>query len=269
MPGVAQCRIVAHEEIAEAHCRIEVHAPEIAASAQAGQFAMIEATPALAPFLRRPMSFSRIGPDTLVFLFKIEGEGTRLLAEKRPGQTLSIQGPLGNGFAVNPGCPRHIVAAGGIGVAPLPALAETIRAACGQPPEIVLAARSRRLLLCKEEFQQMGCPVHLATEDGSAGEKALAHELLERLNPIPGDQVYACGPMPMLRAVSVFTGAVGVNCQVSLEAQMACGAGVCLGCVVESKRETEGEKMLRVCKEGPVIDAALIDWNAHNLAYDR
>ena len=101
-----------------------------------------------------------------------------------------------------------------------------------------------------------------------AGEQALAHEMLERLSPIPGDRVYACGPMPMLRAVSVFAKAIGVDCQVSLEAQMACGDGVCLGCVVESNREAEGEKMLRVCKDGPVIDAARIDWDAHNLAYD-
>jgi dihydroorotate dehydrogenase electron transfer subunit len=61
----------------------------------------------------------------------------------------------------------------------------------------------------------------------------------------------------------------GFDCQVSLEAQMACGDGACLGCVVESRHEQEGEKMLRVCTDGPVFDAALIDWDAHNLAYDR
>ena len=269
MPRVAECRIVTHEEVAPGHYRLCVYAPEIAACARAGQFAMLEAAHGLYPFLRRPMSFARILPDGVAFLFKVEGEGTRLLAEKRPDQTISIQGPLGNGFTVDPGFDRHILVAGGIGVAPFPALAEAILAACHRPPEIILAARTRSLLLCEEDFRQMGCTVYLATQDASAGEQALAHEMLERLNPVPGDRVYACGPMPMLRAVSMFAKAVGVDCQVSLEAQMACGDGVCLGCVVESNREAEGDKMLRVCKDGPVIDAARIDWDAHNLGYDR
>jgi len=258
-----------HEEVAPGHYRIAVHAPAIAAAARPGQFAMLEVAPGYVPFLRRPMSFERIFRDGLSFLVKVEGEGTELLARLTAGQALSVQGPLGNGFPLGPGCERHILVAGGIGVAPLPALAEALIAGCDQPPEVIVAARNADLLLCEDDFRQMGCAVHVATDDGSAGEKAFATDTLARLAPTPGARVYACGPMPMMAAVAAMTMDRGVDCRVSLEAQMACGDGACLGCVVESKGEHEGEKMVRVCRDGPVFDASLIDWDAHDLAYDR
>ncbi len=268
MPRVLDCQIVMRQEAAPGHFRIAVKAPEIAGAAQPGQFAMIQVAAGIHPFLRRPMSFERILPDSLVFLFKVEGEGTGLLAQHAVGQTLSIHGPLGNGFPLDSRFSRHILVAGGIGVAPFPALAESLIRKCGKAPEVILGARNRDLLLCEQDFREMGCTVHLATDDGSFGHHGFAHEVLEQLCPTPGTRVYACGPMPMTKAVSKVAAIFGVDCQVSLEAQMACGDGVCLGCVIETVRETEGEKMMRVCADGPVFDAALIDWGAHNLAYD-
>jgi dihydroorotate dehydrogenase electron transfer subunit len=269
MPRVVACAIILRQEAAPEHYRLVLRAPEIAAEARAGQFAMLQVADGICPFLRRPMSFERIYPDGVSFLFKVTGEGTRLLAGHVAGQTLSVQGPLGKPFSVDPDCPRHIIVAGGIGVAPFPALAETIIRECGKAPEVILAARTQDLLLCEADFRQMGCTIHLATDDGSAGAQALAHELLDRLSPTPGARVYACGPMPMIKAVSRVALQLDVDCQVSLEAQMACGDGVCLGCVIESVLEREGEKMLRVCADGPVFDARLINWEAHKLAYDR
>ena len=269
MPYLSDCPIILRQEVAPDHYRIAVHAPEIAQAARPGQFAMIEVAEGLYPFLRRPMSFERILPDSVAFLFKVEGEGTRLLSRFVPDQVISVQGPLGNGFVIDTKADRHILVAGGMGVAPLPALAEALIRVCAHAPEVIIAARTRDFLLCDQDFRHMGCTVYLATDDGSAGEKALAHELLERINPVPGNRIYACGPMPMMNAVSAFAATVGVECRVSLEAQMACGDGACLGCVIESNREAEGEKMLRVCKDGPVFDAAIIDWAAHDLAYDR
>lgn len=252
-----------HEEVAPGHYRIAVHAPEIARAAKPGQFAMLEVAPGYAPFLRRPMSFERIFGDGVSFLVKVEGEGTRLLARFEAGQTLSVQGPLGNGFSIEDAAQkRHILVAGGIGVAPLPALAEALIPLCDRAPEVIVAARTERLLLCEGEFRQMGCVLHVATDDGSAGRKALASEMLDGLDPAPGTCVYACGPMPMLAAVAKIMIARNVDCQVSLEARMACGDGVCLGCVVESKAEREGGKMALVCADGPVFDAAVIDWDA-------
>ncbi|NIA12663.1 MAG: dihydroorotate dehydrogenase electron transfer subunit [Nitrospiraceae bacterium] len=269
MPSVVDCPIVLRQEVAEGHYRISVQAPGIARVAKPGQFAMLQVSGGYAPFLRRPMSIERIFSDGVSFLFKVEGEGTRLLAEMDTGHNLSVHGPLGNGFTIDTVCDRHILVAGGIGVAPLPALAERVKRDCGKAPDVIIAARTERLLLCEDDFRRMGCAIHITTDDGSAGEKALATGMLERLAPDARTCVYACGPNPMLRAVSQMMLDAGVMCLVSLEAQMACGDGACLGCVIESKSEIEGEKMLRVCKDGPVFDASLIDWAAHDLRDDQ
>lgn len=268
MRFIQDCEIVAHECVAPGHWRMRLHSSEIARAANPGQFCMVQVAETLYPFLRRPMCFSEIHDDDITILYKVEGEGTALLAQRVPGQTCSIQGPLGNGFPVDNHFERHIIVSGGIGVATFPALAKALVSACKHPPEVVLAARNKDLLLCQDLFTSLGCTVYLATDDGSAGEKAYAAEMLERLNPGPESRVYACGPMIMMETTAEVSRRAGAGCLVSLEAQMACGDGACLGCVVESKEEREGEKMVRVCVDGPVFDATLIDWEAHNTAYD-
>jgi dihydroorotate dehydrogenase electron transfer subunit len=222
----------------------------------------------LYPFLRRPMCFERILPDGVQILYKVEGEGTALLARMVPGQHVSVQGPLGNGFPINDGFKRHIIVAGGIGVAPFPALAEALVNRLDVRPEVLLAARTSPMILCAQEFRDLGCSVTIATDDGSAGFKGYASDLLAQAKPDASCRIYACGPMVMMRAVSRVALAAGADCLVSLEAQMACGDGACLGCVIESTREVEGERMVRVCLEGPVFDTRDIDWDAHNQAYD-
>lgn len=268
MPIVADCEVVENAEIAPLHYRMIIRAPEMAREAVAGQFCMMQAAGGYDPFLRRPMCFERVHTDSLSILYKIEGEGTRLLAGFLPGQSISIQGPLGKGWPLVKDYDRHIIVSGGIGVAPFPALAEAIIEKWEKAPEVILAARNDSLIMCENEFREMGCTVYLATDDGSAGEKAFASEMLERLSPGPGTCVYACGPMIMMKATTEVALAAGADCLVSLEAQMACGDGACLGCVVESKYESEGEKMVRVCCDGPVFDTTVIDWECHNLAYD-
>ena len=262
------CSVAANDEVAAGHRRMRFEARELAGAAQPGQFCMIQVAEGYVPFLRRPMCIERIYADGFSILYKVEGEGTRLLSAVAPGGTVNVQGPLGNGFPVDPSFARHIIVAGGIGVAPFPGLAERLERECGRPPEVVLAARTKDLLVCEPEFRDLGCTVHLATDDGSAGVKAYAAEMLRRLEPGPDCRVYACGPMVMMKTTSEVALEAGASCLVSLEAQMACGDGACLGCVVEANVETEGEKMVRVCLDGPVFDTTLIDWEAHNLAYD-
>lgn len=262
MRFVVECPVVAHQEVAPGHFRLSVRAPDIAGAARPGQFAMLQVAEGYQPFLRRPMSFERIFPDSVSFLYKVEGEGTRLLSRFAPGQVLSVQGPLGNGFRVDHDAKRHVLVAGGIGVAPFPALAESLLRVAQRPPEVILAARNRHLLLCEQDFRRMGCAVHIATDDGSAGAQGLATDVLERVETGPETRLYACGPMPMLAAVAGFALTRCLDCQVSLEAQMACGLGACMSCVVQSTSEKEGERMLRVCEDGPVFDVAQIDWDA-------
>src|SRR5690606_13211594 len=159
----------------------------------------IEVQAGLYPFLRRPMCFERIFADSVSILYKIEGEGTRLMSQLRVGQSLNVQGPLGKPFPLHGGYKRHLIVAGGIRVAPFPALAEAIKAELGKTPEVVLAARNDSMLLCEKDFREMGCKVHLATDDGSAGKQAYAAELLRELAPGPDSMVYACGPMIMMK----------------------------------------------------------------------
>jgi dihydroorotate dehydrogenase electron transfer subunit len=267
MRVVSDCEVLSNRAIAPGHFRMRLHGPEIAAAAQAGQFCMIQVAQGFYPFLRRPMCFERIYAEDFSILYKIQREGTVLLAQTPPGRTVSVQGPLGKGFPIDLGSKRHIIVAGGIGVATFPALAEALICAGSAPPEVVIAARNKSLLLCEKEFRGMGGAVYLATDDGSAGEKALAAEMLERLKPGPESTVYACGPMMMMKTTSEVALAAGARCLVSLEARMACGDGVCLGCVVASKLGKESERMVRVCVDGPVFDARIIDWDAHELAY--
>lgn len=263
MPHILDCEITLHQEVAAGHYRLVLHAPEIARESAAGQFCMLEAQHGLYPFLRRPMCFERIFKDSVSVLYKVEGEGTRLMSRMQAGQRMSVQGPLGKPFPLDPAAARHILVAGGIGVAPFPALAEALMAKLGKTPEVVLAARNERLLLCDKDFQEMGCRVHLATDDGSAGMKGFASELLESLDPGPDTVVYCCGPMPMMRATHNVCQATGARCLASLEAEMACGDGVCLGCVVEANVEIEAERMVRVCYDGPVFDTTLINWDRY------
>ncbi|GMW01153.1 MAG: dihydroorotate dehydrogenase B (NAD(+)), electron transfer subunit [Candidatus Hydrogenedentota bacterium] len=260
------CPVLNNDEVAAGQFRMRLHGPEIAGNAIAGQFCMLQVAEGLYPFLRRPMCFERIFEDSFNILYKVEGEGTRLLSRMVPGQTVHVQGPLGNGFTLDGGFARHIIVAGGIGVATFPALAEAIIKTLGVTPEVIIAARTKDFILCDEDFRAMGCKVHIATDDGSAGEKMFASQMLLKLAPGPDSRVYACGPMVMMKTTADAAVSRGADCHLSLEAQMACGDGACLGCVVESTRETEGEKMVRVCLDGPVFDTRLIDWKSHNYA---
>ncbi|MCK5862627.1 MAG: dihydroorotate dehydrogenase electron transfer subunit [Candidatus Hydrogenedentes bacterium] len=262
MACITNCKIVAHQEVAPDHRRIVLDAPDIAADARPGQFCMIEVREGSSPFLRRPMSIERIFDDGISILYKAMGEGTRMMASIPTGAYINVQGPLGNIFPIESDTVRSILVAGGIGIAPLIGLAEAIIARGARAPEVILAARTECLLLCEKELSQMGCAVTLATDDGSAGFKGFAADALRLLDPDSKTLVYTCGPNVMMRAVYDVCAAADTRCYASLEAVMACGDGVCMGCVVETNAENEFAKMARVCREGPVFDARVIRWNA-------
>lgn len=264
MAYVLNCKITAQQEAAPEHRRLVLRAPDIAAAAAPGQFCMIEVREGYSPFLRRPMSIERIFADGISILYKIVGEGTRLLAGLQAGAFINVQGPLGNAFPLDPETKRTVLVAGGIGVAPLLGLAEAIIAKTGRAPEVILAARTERFLLCEKEFTQMGCVVTLATDDGSVGFKGYAADCLRLFELDPGVVVYTCGPTVMMRSIHTVCVEAGSRCYASLEAEMACGDGVCMGCVVETNSENEFGKMARVCREGPVFDTETIRWQSYD-----
>jgi len=219
-----------------------------------GQFAMLSLDPSglrRDPLLPRPMAVFESSGDQVEFRFKIVGRGTALMARLRPDDTLGVVGPLGNGFS-QPRARVHLVG-GGTGIASLYELAQQL-AGFEHGGRVLLGGRSARDVLALESFRATGAPLDIATDDGSLGHRGLVTDLLD---PAPGDEVLACGPTPMMRRAHEIARKAGASCRVSLENQMACGFGVCLGCAVSL-----GERFRYVCTDGPVFDADTLDWDA-------
>jgi len=233
--------------------------------ARPGQFVML-GLGRHAPLLRRPFSIHRqvIESGTLTrleVLYKRVGSGTRILAACRPGEKLDLLGPLGRGFRIPDGCRRVFLAAGGIGVAPLVFLADTLVTAGLDPAEsrVFLGGRSAGDILCGDIFRESGFPVATTTDDGTLGDQCLVtHPLEAAARDRAPDVILACGPMPMLACVAGLAEALGIPCQVSIETVMACGMGACLGCAVAGRGD--GMSYLHGCRDGPVFDAAELQW---------
>ena len=251
-----------------AHCFVLAFgSPEIASTARAGQFLMIEVAAGIEPLLRRPMAVYEIlarGDDPVGFSILVErtGRGTTLMSNMRVGQQVNVLGPLGNAFAapLDP-VAEAVLVMGGVGAAPFPLFARDLVAA-GRPTRAFIGGRTREHLLCAGDFEALGVPVTLATDDGSAGHHGLVTEpLAEYLSSCDHSvAVYSCGPTPMMRAVDGIAAAGGLPHQVSLEAPMACGIGVCLSCVVPTVDREAGWRYRRICREGPVFDARTLLW---------
>lgn len=243
---------------------VSFRSERLAAECRPGQFVMLGFPMGTEPLLRRPYSVYRVGrpgasPDTVEVQYKIVGEGTARLASTRPGETLRCLGPLGRGFERPQPGHDAILVAGGIGIAGMLHLAVDLRQA-GLKPRLLFGSRDASDLPLLEGFEELEVPTEIATEDGSHGFHGRVTGILEPslLGPDPVE-VYACGPHPMLRAVAMQTrGRAG--CQVSMESHMACGFGVCVGCVVPTAAGTGFDRYVRVCVEGPVFPATELEW---------
>lgn len=246
--------------------RISLHAPEVVRKAKPGQFVHLLCSErgSSDPLLRRPLSIHNIRreSDEVVLLYEVRGRGTDLLSRKTPGEEVDLLGPLGNGFDLPVSSDaKALVVGGGMGVAPLVFLAEELVRVVGcENVAVHVGFRNESALICRSDFELMEASVQAATEDGSYGitgyVTALVAEYLEAFDPRNPPTIYACGPIPMLRAVAKIAGERGVACRVSLEARMACGIGACMGCAVKVKPD----EYVRVCKEGPVFNADEVIW---------
>jgi dihydroorotate dehydrogenase electron transfer subunit len=185
-----------------------------------------------------------------------------VLAGLRSGDVVDALGPLGRAFEP-PGAPAGcVLVGGGYGAAPLLFLAGELRAR-GCRVDVVIGAATAGRLLDATEAGRLGHTLTVTTDDGSAGRRGLVTDPLPELLAGAGaERVYACGPMPMLAAVSRVAAAAGVPCQVAVEEQMACGTGICFSCVVPvGPSGGSGEtRMARSCLEGPVFDGSAIAW---------
>ncbi|MBE9535691.1 MAG: dihydroorotate dehydrogenase electron transfer subunit [Proteobacteria bacterium] len=259
-------RILANVEVAPDHYRMEIEAPFVPERALPGQFVMVKVTDGLAPVLRRPFGIYTINEarGSFEMIYRVVGEGTRLLSEMADGVDIDVLGPLGNGFNLDLAGDQPLIVAGGVGVPPLFSLAQGLIGK-GKKPVVIIGGRTADDLLSLDAFRAIGIEPLLATEDGSSGYKGYVTAIMEeRLDDgkIPS-AVYSCGPKLMLRRVGEIAMSRGIPCELSLEAIMACGFGVCLGCVVKtcSSDGSSEHDFSRVCCEGPVFDAKEIIWD--------
>ncbi len=231
-----------------------------------GQFVMLAAAGGESPFWRRAFSVAgyrrRGGSAVVELMIRVVGAGTALWRELPPGSRGRLLGPLGNGFGPVAEGARLALVAGGIGLPPVLFHLERLAAAPCRADLIVGAATARELLepeRCARAAAAAGGELVVTTDDGTAGRRGLVTEALaERLAEGRYDGLRACGPLPMLREVARLAAEHGVPAELALEERMACGVGVCLGCVVPG---SDGSN-LRVCREGPVLPAEAVDWGA-------
>ena len=184
-------------------------------------------------------------------MFQIRGQGTAELAQFQPGSTIEILAPLGNGFPIAPE-KRTLLVGGGIGVPPCWAWLQL-----GEKAIAVLGFRNKDAVILEEDFLAAGAKTLIATDDGSYGHHGLVTDLCQDQE---FDCVMACGPAPMLKAVTALAQERGVPCYVSLEERMACGIGACLGCAVALLNEDGAQYFGHVCKDGPVFESHRVAW---------
>lgn len=227
---------------------LTVDAPEIASQARPGQFCTIHCGEGY--FVRRPISVHSIS-NGMSFLVKVVGRGTACLSQSQPGDRLDIIGPLGNGFTILPEARKALLVAGGMGVAPLVFLSR-IAVLRGLQITLLIGVRTKEQVYPLNLLPE-GIDLLVATEDGSSGKKGLVTDFLPEITA-KADQVFACGPVAMYKAMHRLK--IDKPVQVSLEAWMGCGMGACYACTTLTM---EGPK--QVCRDGPVFDINYILWD--------
>jgi len=244
------------------------YAPQLVRVTRPGQFVM--AVPPAGERCATALGIYEAQDERASVLFFVCGPRTRELAEVGVGERLVLTGPLGNGFNLS-GARNVAIVAGGVGIASVLLLAKAA-VADGARVRLYYGARTEAMLVGREKFAAAGCEVLCTTDDGSFGQRGYVTALLAQTRDLP-DLIVACGPSPMLRAVSAVAERIGVRAQLSLEETFACGVGGCWGCVVPLDRSSAqapafpgsdagGSDVVfaRVCKEGPVFWSDELRW---------
>lgn len=253
------------ETVTPGHYLLHLDCPEVAEQSHPGQFVHLRVGDGTDPLLRRPFSVMLTRPAIaeVQLLVRTVGRGTEIIATHQEGTHYDLLGPLGRGWTMPAGGENTLLVAGGVGVAPLIFLADRLRHAEPKPyVRALFGGADQEALVCWTEFAARCDEFMAVTEDGSVGERGLVTEALaaeiERDRP---ERVYACGPDAMLAVVAGMCAAAEVPCAVSMEQWMGCGVGACLGCAVAAA----GGGYVRVCTEGPVFDAAAINWEVSRI----
>ena len=265
--------ILYKEKTSPSVIKFTLEAPEIARISQPGQFIQVRPSESYFPLWPRPFSIFDADGEAgeIVIVFKIAGCGTSQMANKISGQTMHILGPLGSGFPLLTPNRKVILASGGVGLPPLFFLAK--RSIRGDYPvknlTFIAGGKSADDILEKAGLLELGIEASICTDDGSLGFKGTVVDLLKRhLDENSGCAVYACGPTPMLKGIDDLLISRGIPGQLSLEALMPCGYGICSGCAVKvippvDRGPTDDNRdfhLKRVCVDGPVFNAGEVIW---------
>ena len=250
--------IISNDEIMLGVYLLWAKAPAIAAAARPGQFVMVRTSDGYNPLLRRPLSIHRVKDNgEIALLYDVVGKGTEWLSQRRVGQNIDLLGPLGNGFAVD--SHNLLLVAGGCGVAPLAFLAD-VTLSEGRRVALLYGADTAERIFPEGQLPH-GLLTIATTEDGSLGRRGLATDFIAEAMALLTQtsidtaihdskiQIFACGPNDMYRAINENNSLKGIAVQVSLEARMGCGLGLCYGCTIETR-----QGLKRVCRDGPVFD---------------
>ena len=236
-------KVESNEKIAKSVYKM-VLSGDTSAITRPGQFINIKVPD---KYLRRPISVCDFDGDTVTVIYKVVGEGTKIMSEMEKGISLDVLTGLGNGFDAGKSGDRPLLIGGGVGVPPLYNLAKKLKDE-GKTVAVILGFNTSDEVFLKEEFEKIAT-VYLTTADGSEGQKGF---VTDAMDGIDYDYIYTCGPQAMLRAVYDKAKTGG---QFSFEERMGCGFGACMGCSCKTKY---GAK--RICKDGPVLEKEEIIW---------
>jgi dihydroorotate dehydrogenase electron transfer subunit len=247
---------------------LEMETPRISDAVRPGQFIHLLVPQSAGLTLRRPFSVFRSESGRLSVLYKLVGVGTAAMQALREGDSVSLMGPLGNGFPAAAAGAFPVLVAGGYGVAPLYFLAQRL----ASKGRLFVGAATSADLLCLDDFRELGWPVTIATQDGSVGVAGLVTAALDAWLAAEGKgrslEFFACGPNGMLKAVGGRVIDRGDKGWLSLDRHMGCGAGACLACV-QKVRKSGAETWARVCKDGPIFEARDVVWDEPGLGENK
>lgn len=263
-PVQTQAEVLSHQRIGAYHVTTVV-VSAIADRARPGQFiAVAVGGPSTGMLLRRAFAIYRANPHsayagTISFAFDVHGRGTEWLSRIRQGDQINVIGPLGRPFSLPEKGKRALLVGGGYGSATLFPLAEAlVERDCAV--DFLLGAATADRLFGEVDAKRFGGSVTITTDDGSHGVRGLVTDPLpQALDDV--DVIYACGPMPMLRAVSNAASAARRPCQVAVEESMACGIGICMTCVLPVVGDDGVTRMVRSCVDGPVFASHQMRWD--------
>ncbi|MEK9165720.1 MAG: dihydroorotate dehydrogenase electron transfer subunit [Patescibacteria group bacterium] len=260
MKYLLKAPVIKNNKIAPELFELILKAPEIAKSSKPGQFVQIKVTDDLNPLLPRPfsLSYANTKTDCIAVIYKIIGKGTQILSQRQKGEILTVTGPLGNSFWIEPGVKHIALIAGGTGIGPIIFLTKILHNKTTYQTFAFLGARSKKMLYGYEQLKNYCEQIFCSTDDGSYGRQGFVTDLFEeKCQKLKIDQVIAVGPIPMMKKVVIIAHKLHISSLISLEERMACGFGICMGCAVKL---ADGKHHLACC-DGPVFRGEDVEWS--------